>query len=87
MPLKIYRPPAGRSTDMHRGKRFIGVIDEEDGSTLVRTIDGIRRCVIQLQTGEWVIAPTATAEEDDHSDIGPFDTAEQAVVQLKLLGS
>jgi hypothetical protein len=86
MTLNFYRPiPA--ETNIHRGQRFLAVV-EEDGRTLVRTIDHIRYCVLELTPGGvWIIAPTATANEAHHPDIGPFTTAEQAVAQLKLLGS
>ncbi len=49
-------------------------------------IDGMRVMCARLKSDDhWWIIASSTHGDKYHTDVGPFDTAEQAVVYMKLL--
>lgn len=76
------------STAIHRGKPFISIaLNSDETATISANIDGIPYCILQIADKSWILGPQRVPDERDHTDIGPFDTAEQAYAQLRLLGS
>jgi hypothetical protein len=76
------------STATHRGKRFIAIVlNDEETATMLANIDGVPYCILQIADKSWILGPQLTVDERDYTDFGPFDTAEQAYAQLRLLGS
>lgn len=57
---------------------------DDNASTCM--IDGIRRCACELNghPGIWIV-PSSQYDEERCSDIGPIETAEAALLTMKML--
>ena len=79
--MKFEVMPRRPRAEPHRGQPFKSFIHcDEDFS-----IKDIEVVILELEAGQWWIAPENIYDEKDMADIGPFETPELAWSTLMLL--
>lgn len=71
----------------HRGHTFHNLVLRRDASVFDGWIDGYRMGICQVafaDSEKWWIIPINYSEEEIVSDIGPYDTMEEAILFMRL---
>jgi len=48
------------------------------------TIDGVEMCVLGFSKTEWIIVPSSPQDDHKVDMMGPYDSLEEAVINMKL---